>query len=157
MEEWKAIEEVSGRYEVSSRGRVRHAVTKRVRKLKERRGYLSVNLSVDGRVFWRRVNRLVCAAFVGPPEAGEQADHIDRDPSNNRADNLRWVSAAENLQRRVLDFCGERHSQNKLTWDAVRVIRERHARGESQAALAAEFGVTQPNVSMIVRRKTWIE
>lgn len=43
----------------------------------------------------------------------------------------------------------------KLTPEKVRRIREFHTEGHSLEQIAAEFGVTSANVSMIVRRKTW--
>ena len=43
----------------------------------------------------------------------------------------------------------------KLTEGQVREMRLRYHAGESQASLAAAFGVTESNVRMIVRRKTW--
>lgn len=43
----------------------------------------------------------------------------------------------------------------KLSDDQVREIRRRRAAGESQHSLAREFGVTQPTVSAIIRRKTF--
>lgn len=50
---------------------------------------------------------------------------------------------------------GERQHLAKLTDDAVRAIRRRHAAGETQQALADEFGVSQRAVSAVVRRVTW--
>lgn len=52
---------------------------------------------------------------------------------------------------------GEGHSQAKLTWDAVREIRERVARGERVGAVAVAFGVSSASVSNIVRNKSWKE
>lgn len=48
------------------------------------------------------VHRLVCGAFHGPaPTPFHEADHHDRDRSNNRPSNLSWKTKAENLARRV--------------------------------------------------------
>jgi hypothetical protein len=43
----------------------------------------------------------------------------------------------------------------KVTAEQVRAIRSRYSEGETQVAIAAIYGVTQANVSEIVRRKTW--
>lgn len=50
---------------------------------------------------------------------------------------------------------GEGRWNTRLTSADVAEMRRRHASGESQAALAKSFRVSQPTVSVIVRRKTW--
>lgn len=50
---------------------------------------------------------------------------------------------------------GMKNAQAKLTDAQVIDIRRRYAAGELQVPLAAEFGVSQLTVSVIVRRKTW--
>jgi hypothetical protein len=50
---------------------------------------------------------------------------------------------------------GERHYQAKLTAESVRVIRLRHAAGETMAALALEFGVCRVSVFSVVHGETW--
>lgn len=47
---------------------------------------------------------LVAEAFLGPkPGPTFTIDHIDRNPANNRADNLRWASKTEQNYNRVLN------------------------------------------------------
>jgi transcriptional regulator len=43
----------------------------------------------------------------------------------------------------------------KLNDEKVREIRRLSDRGMSQRDLAWQFGVTQANISVIIRRKTW--
>jgi hypothetical protein len=45
----------------------------------------------------RKVHHLVCEAFHGPRPPGLHALHNDDDEHNNRADNLRWGTYAENM------------------------------------------------------------
>lgn len=45
--------------------------------------------------------------------------------------------------------------RNKLSREEVAAIRARFARGETQTALATEFGVHKGHVSRIVNGKTW--
>lgn len=48
------------------------------------------------------IHRLVCEAFHGPPPMPDSwALHWDDDPTNNRADNLRWGTLPENAKDSV--------------------------------------------------------
>ena len=47
------------------------------------------------------------------------------------------------------------HANSKIGEAHVRDIRRRHAKGETRAALAKDYGVTPSNISCIVLRKSW--
>ncbi len=80
-------------YEVSEAGEVRNEKTGYVRKPTLSNGYLRVRL--NQRTFY--VQRLVAQAWLPPPEEGQtDVNHKDRDRQNNCAENLEWVSPAEN-------------------------------------------------------------
>lgn len=48
-----------------------------------------------------------------------------------------------------------RHGNSRLTASAVQQIRSRKAAGETYAALAQAFGVSQSAIAFAVRRETW--
>ena len=53
------------------------------------------------------VHRLICEAFHGACPSGKfQVDHLDRNPSNNRPGNLRWVTPSENSRNRAVCLKG---------------------------------------------------
>lgn len=109
MENWKAIPGFEGRYEVSDHGRVRslpHEVaigngaerTTRGHLLKlqqARNGYLMVSL---GRRYKHMgVHRLVASAFLPNPEELPEVNHRNLNKTDNRVENLEWVSKHENM------------------------------------------------------------
>ena len=67
--------------EVSNFGRVR------------KNGIITNNKTISG----KRIYIIVAELFVPNPENKPQVDHIDTNRNNNRADNLRWVTAKENM------------------------------------------------------------
>ena len=79
-----------------------------------------------------------------------------------RPDHLFLGTSADNNQdcaakgRNIMQTHPERASQQKLTDEQVREIRQLYASGEmSQYALARRYGVTQANISCIVHYKSW--
>lgn len=109
IEEWRTIPEWP-LYEVSNFGRIRSYHTRRnakkgsvnILKLRQNRfGYYWIGLIRPG---LRRqkcifVHRLVAITFIGPKPVGFQIDHVDGIKSNNRVDNLKYVTQSENILR----------------------------------------------------------
>lgn len=85
-EQWKSIYGFEGKYEVSSRGRVRtlnynNTGTTRVLKASKNKstGYMQIGLydKTTKKMEPRYVHRLVAEAFIPNPKNLEQVDHID--------------------------------------------------------------------------------
>ena len=110
MEEiWKDVVGYEGYYQVSNLGRVRSLdrIASNGRKIKGKilstkvntpPYYPRVSLSVNGKMKLVQVHRLVAQAFVynPDPEHKTQVGHKDESRTNNRADNLEWVTPKEN-------------------------------------------------------------
>lgn len=89
-------------YQISSWGRVKNKETGHinVHYVHNRVGYMRAEL-FDGKGVKKRyfLQRLVASAFVPNrhPETKIQVNHKDGDRTNNRFDNLEWVSKSENM------------------------------------------------------------
>lgn len=98
-EVWKPVQGYESLYSVSNLGRVVGKKYNRLLKTKETpQGYLQVVLSKYGKPKCFRVHRLVATAFCEKAEGKDVVNHIDNNPSNNRADNLEWVTQKENVR-----------------------------------------------------------
>lgn len=99
MEIYKDIEGYEGLYQISNEGRVKSIRFGKERLLKpktERKGYLRVDLSKDGKQKSCLVHRLVAMAFIPNHTNLPQVNHKDEDKTNNRVDNLEWCDCTYN-------------------------------------------------------------
>ena len=108
---WKPVVGYEGFYEVSNLGRVRSLDRKfktrqgRIISVKgqpikadpsKRSGYVQVHLSNNGDRRTYQLHRVVAKSFVENPENKPEINHKDGIKTNNRADNLEWVTPSEN-------------------------------------------------------------
>lgn len=110
QEIWKPVVGWEGFYEISSLGRVRTSgkyVDGRVYKDKIKKarknkfGYYYVNLFRNKKFKSIRIHQLVAQAFIPNPENKPCIDHIDTNRENNRVENLRWCTYAENANNHL--------------------------------------------------------
>lgn len=171
MEEWMPIPDYEGVYEISDQGRVKRIKAARGAKpgriLKgtlTRLGYVVVSLSKDNTRAVRLVHQLVAHAFIGQCPAGYEINHRNGKPSDNSLTNLHYVTHRENqihASRKLGTLRpphrrGESHHAAKLTEVQVRKIRQLAATTNlTNIALGKMFGVSDANISYIIRRKAW--
>jgi hypothetical protein len=109
----------------------------------QRAGYLDYSLgymfaSVDGKVY--RVHRLVWVWHFGPIPSNKVIDHIDRVRTNNRIENLRLATVAENALNRaeVRSFpSGVSWRRRGGVWLATVVVGMYSTRQEAEQAFEA--------------------
>ena len=66
-----------------------------------KRGYLGVGLCKNGKRKMFRLNRLVALQFIPNPENKSDVDHINDIKTDNRVENLQWLTQQENLDKRI--------------------------------------------------------
>lgn len=130
MENWRAIPGYEGIYEASDLGRIRTAEgkttvnsvgqvrhwkqrvlkTKRLKNPNRPAGVLEEHLTLykDGKPKSFKVARLIALAWCEGYEPGMTVNHKDCDPTNNRADNLEWMTNLENVRHGIEHGCFKR-------------------------------------------------
>ena len=117
-------------------------------------GYLSVGINGSQKT----VHRLVALAFLGsPPSAAHGVNHKDGNKTNNRIDNLEWMTQKQNLRHavEVLGLMRGTHKNAKVTPERVIQIREMRTRGVSVRDVADAHGISKQLVSAIIAGREW--
>ena len=153
---WKKIPKFS-EYQVSNLGEVKHWGMNLKSCPNGKYGYLSVTLWKGGYFIRVYIHHLVASAFIGACPKGFQHDHIDKDTSNNRVDNLRYCTVKEQNKFKAKSgvLKGERNGQAKLTRDQVIQIRQARGAGKTLSEIATLFSISFQHVSDIIHRKRW--
>lgn len=174
QEIWKTVPGYEGYYDVSSLGRIRShdrstmrvdgkRFSKRGRILSlnlERKGYLSVRLCVERVHTIFKAHRLVALAFLPPASPGQQINHINGVKTDNRPENLEWVSAQENvLHAFASGLCitrqGVANGHSILGVESVLESIEMHRAGLSCAHISRHFGVSEGTIRNILKGRSW--
>lgn len=149
METWKKVIGFENEYEVSSLGNIRslerlvnhYKGGMRLYKSNEKKirlnrsGYFRCNLKKDNKRYDYTVHRLVAEAFLGKQEGKNTVNHINGIKTDNRIENLEWVTLSENTIHAVKT----RLIKTKLTdIEAMQILNST----SSHRKLAAIYGVS---------------
>ncbi len=105
-EEWRDIPDSHGEYQGSTFGRIKSLKGGKELIMKPQMfgRYYVISLWIDGKRINSSVHRLIAKTFLPNPDNLPEVDHIDKDPTNNRVDNLQWVTRNENVRRAYQTF-----------------------------------------------------
>ncbi|CEQ01670.1 NUMOD4 motif/HNH endonuclease [[Clostridium] sordellii] len=155
MEEWR---EING-YKVSNYGKVINKKGEYLSTKPSKSGYVTTMINGGNLGIIRGLHRIVATVFIPNPENKPEVNHIDGDKTNNRVDNLEWVTKKENQQheaKRLKKRSGESCYMSKLDEDIVMEIYNKCKEGKMRYKdIAEEYNVNPSFVSQLVTNRVW--
>lgn len=176
QEEWRSVGSLAGLVEASNLGRVRvlprvATCTRAGKQITQRRpgtvmspsiaknGYPTIAIMQGRRRKKYTVHRLVAEAFCEGYSPEQTVNHINGVKTDNRAENLEWVSLARNTQLQwdtgLADLRGDKHPSRKLSARKVRIIRRLLSIGATSNELSELAGVSPTIIYLIRDGKRW--
>lgn len=163
IEIWKPIQGFDG-YFISSLGNLksflRHTRGRVLSPFINEIGYKMFCLTLDGKLYARTIHRLVLETFTGLKPKGLQTGHLNGIRTDNRLENLKWVTPLENSSHKKLHGTfqyGETASQSKLTEKQVIKIKRMRRDGFKLLQIKEAIGATvnASQISRICLGKRW--
>jgi hypothetical protein len=162
-------------YFITENGEVFSKISnKYLKPAKDKKGYLRCAFNYNGKLTTFKVHRLVAEVFIPNLENKSQVNHINGIKSDNRIENLEWVTNFENIMHaidrglfnpydkpkeksiNIETKKGELNGMSKLTESDVLSIRGKFLpRKYTRKQLSKEFDVTENCIKDIVLRKSW--
>lgn len=174
MSEWRIIEN-HPEYEVSNCGEVRCLVDRvnsskpfkagsYVAQIIGNTGYLRAAVRVSpGKQKLYSVHRLVAKAFIPNPENKPCVNHIDCNKTNNKVENLEWVTDKENRKHAVENnLCnfptGEYRNDVVYSGDQIRnILNLYYLELKTPKEIEELTGIMRQYITLIVKGKRWVE
>ena len=136
-EEWRDIPGYAKQYQISNLGNLR--VILPLKFFTNNSGYQVAHIFLEGKKGSRKrekytqklVHRLVATAFIPNPNGYPQVNHIDGDKTNNRVDNLEWISSQDNI-RHAHKVLGYAMGRKKVRCKETGVIYESYSEAAKQ-------------------------
>lgn len=120
-------------------------------------GYMTITLCKNGKTKTFRYHRLVAECFIENPQGKPFVNHINGDKTDNRIENLEWVTEQENtdhaIKTNLFDVSGCNNPSSKLTMEQIKIAAERIRKGELISSIAFEFGVNRNAITKSIKRE----
>lgn len=122
------------------------------------KGYLMVNVSINGKRTCKSIHRLLGEAFIPNPNNHSDINHIDGNRRNNILENLEWCTHGQNIKHSYnlnnRSALGTNNANCKNSELTVIEICELLSQGFMPAAIR-DLGYPYTLVRQIKQRKNW--
>lgn len=159
MEQWKDIQGYEHEYQISNKGQVRSLKTSIMLKpMTCTNGYLIACLWKDGKQKKFLIHRLVAIHFLDNPAQLEDVNHKDECKTNNKVENLEWVSHCNNMnygnvRKKISSSNAGRIANNrKLSINQIKQIRKLIEQKTRYKEIAKKMKVSVTTVQRIASR-----
>lgn len=153
LEFWRDVKGYKGLYQVNNIGQVKSLKSNKILKpIKDKFGYLRVNLYRNNKMKTFKIHRLVATAFIPNEEELPEVDHLNSDKTDNRVANLQWINHVENLRKQKSGWLVPKHVQCIETGEifesvsaAAKAVNRKpktmskHLRGETKTCAGKHF------------------
>jgi hypothetical protein len=168
MEIWKPVKDYEGYYEISNLGRVKslsriilknglHPFKSKEKIIKTRlNNYHYVTLCKNKTYINFYIHRLVAISFLPNIQNKKCVNHINGIKTDNRVENLEWVTYKENTKHAIniglINQNGENSKNSKLNKEKVLEILNSNLLHKE---LSEKYNISKSYVSTIKRKITW--
>lgn len=156
---WKQIKEFDD-YLISTSGKVFSLKTNKIVKniLNQRTGYLAIGLHENGTTKTKVIHRLVAETFIPNLDNKPCVDHINGIKTDNRVENLRWVTHKENSNNSTtINYMKQKVWTNEERNNKIRlankgkIISEEQKKKQSIVMKGKNKGLKRPEHSALMK------
>jgi len=140
-------------YFISKEGILFNRQGKRIKTSIDRNGYEKYNLTIEGKQKFVQIHRLVLQAFCPHPNSDNlQVNHKNGIKSDNRLENLEWMTRSENTKHSIDNQLQTSNGRNNILQpEQLELIKKYHKQGLLDREIAEILGYGRSGISRRIR------